>query len=129
MCFLLLDYILEDSCPQDASESILIVQNDEEKIFFLNQGLQAIKASEDCRREVVPFLCQYFFGLCSDSGYLIQPTSSQCDRIKNSLCQREWKTAVQLGFELPHCNNLPSVSSCPLPKDNYTSVDKQISSM
>ena len=108
MCFQELDNILTDLCLQDVGENILVIRKEEEKIALLNQGLQLIGASEECRMEVVPFLCQYFFGLCSDSGSLIQPTSSQCEEIKNSVCPREWEAAVQFNLELPDCSALPS---------------------
>ena len=122
MCFQELDNVLTDFCPQDVGERILVVQKEDDKIARLNQGLQIIGASEECRNEVVPFLCQYFFGLCSDSEILIQPTSSQCEKLKNSICPREWKIAVRFNLELPDCSSLPSEPSiCPSSSENKTS--------
>ena len=129
MCFQELDNVLTDSCPQDVGESIVVVRKEEETIGLLNQGLQFIGASEECRKEVVPFLCQYYFGLCSDSGSLIQPTSSQCERIKNSICPREWEAAVQFNLELPDCSDLPSEPSLCQSNNNETSSEESNSSM
>ncbi len=90
-----------DSCPWDTGNKIKIIRDEESTLKQLKLVLQAISASDDCNREVFPFLCQYLFGLCSKSGHFIPPTSTECERLKNSICQREWETALQFGFELP----------------------------
>ena len=104
--------ILETTCPQDLGESIVVQRDESEMINVAIQGLNFVGASQECRKEVVPLLCQYFFGVCSDSGVLVLPTSSECERIKRVVCPREWETATQLGFDLPDCVSLPSQSSC-----------------
>ncbi len=97
-----------DSCPLDTGNTIKIIRDKENTVRQLKLGLQAISASDDCSREVFPFLCQHIFGLCSKSGHFIPPTSTDCERLKNSICQREWKIALQFGFEFPNCDSLSS---------------------
>ena len=51
--------------------------------------------------------------------------SSQCEKLKNSICPREWKTAVQVNLELPDCSSLPSEPSlCPLSSENKISSEE-----
>jgi len=111
-CYQELENILYKTCPQDMGESVLVKSDETVIINQLIAGLELIGAGEDCRREVIPLMCQHFLGLCSDLGALILPTSSECERIETILCAREWETATQLGFSLPNCNSLPSQSSC-----------------
>ena len=120
ICYPLLHEILQESCPFNDRENIVVEENEENTVMQLYQGLQLIGARESCITEVVPFLCQYLFGLCSDSGYLIQPTSPQCELIRDSICQVEWMTAGNVGFELPDCNRLPSTLACSETQKNST---------
>ena len=111
-CFDALNRALLNYCPLDNGNNIEILKDEEIKVIQLQQGLQLIEASKSCTEEVIPFLCQYLYGLCSDSGHLIQPSSTQCETLQNSICQREWEVALQFGLELPNCNNLSSQVSC-----------------
>ena len=72
--------------------------------------LDYLDTSDDCKSEIVPFLCLHLFGLCSSSGDIIQPTSSQYKEIRDSLCHTEWDAALKLGFNFPDCNNFPQES-------------------
>ena len=108
LCYGHLDNILENICPQDVGETISIINDGEEIIQQLQQGLDLFGASETCAEKVIPFMCQFKFGLCTDSGYLLQPTSSQCTTLQMEVCQAEWQAAVAFGIQLPDCNSLPS---------------------
>ena len=98
LCYRHLDHILEEICPQDAGETISMINDEEETIQQLQQGLNLLRASETCAEKVIPFMCQFMFGLCTDSGYLLQPTSSQCTTLQTEVCQEEWQAAVTFGF-------------------------------
>ena len=126
LCYGHLDNILENICPQDTGETISIINDEEEIIQQLQQGLNFLSASETCAEKVIPFMCQFMFGLCTDSGYLLQPTSSQCTTLQREVCQAEWKAALAFGFQLPDCDSLPSSPPlCPLSsEDNITSTEE-----
>ena len=62
-------------------------------------------ATSECKAEVKPFLCLYFFGLCdltTKTSY--QPSASQCKNLRDRVCRQEWITAVKFGLELPDCD-------------------------
>ena len=126
MCYGHLDHILENICPQDAGETISIINDGEVTIQQLQQGLTLFGASKTCADKVIPFMCQFIFGLCTDSGYLLQPTSSQCTTLQREVCQAEWQAAVAFGFQLPDCDSLSSSPPlCPLSsEDNITSTEE-----
>ena len=121
LCYGHLNNILENFCPQDAGDTISIINNEERNIQLLQQGLNFLSASETCSEKVIPFMCQFMFGLCSDSGYLLQPTSSQCTTLQREVCQEEWQAAVMFGIQLPDCNSLPS-SQLLCPSSNKVSM-------
>ena len=68
-------------------------------------------ASEECRRQSVPFLCLAEFPVCScNNQRLLFPTKEECQRLTTTTCRAEFNLAVRLGFGdlLPNCNDLPS---------------------
>ena len=96
-------------CSQNIADPFLVLNDAMEEANQLLNLLDYL-ASDDCKSEVVPFLCLHLFGLCSSSGDIIQPTSSQCKEIRDSLCQTEWDAALKMGFNLPDCNDFPQES-------------------
>jgi len=72
------------------------------------QGLQTLGASDTCIMEAAPFLCLYAYGLCSSTGVYLQPSSSQCEEVRDNLCSFEWATALQFGIALPSCEQFSS---------------------
>ena len=112
-----------------------------EKVFIVNtldQTLQEnniiniiyalnffIKPSDECRSRVVPFLCLYTFGLCSENNVDYRPTAVECSDIRDNICESEWQEANSLLESngqplLPDCSSfgddglLPCDESCKL---------------
>ncbi len=111
--------LLSVNCAPDSDGNILVLQNEESTASQLISGLEFLQPSDACREAVVPFLCLSIFGLCSESGVSIQPTSGRCEEIRDVLCQREWTAAVSFGLSLPDCNDfLIESASCPAPTRN-----------
>ena len=110
-CFLALANTLIDSDYQE--RDVFVIRNKDSTAKSLIGGLDLLGASAECREEVVPFLCLHLFGLCSGSGVLIQPTSTQCQQIRDMACRNEWMVALSLDIDLPDCDMFPSESpSC-----------------
>ena len=106
-----------------------MVRNEEASAIQLIDGLKFIGASDECMRRAVPFLCLHLFGLCGGSGVSIQPTISQCEEVRDTLCQEEWMFVGTLGIDLPDCAMFPAnVSSCPAPNDSL-STNEMVSRM
>ena len=120
----LLDALSESDCPHESGQSITVVRNGQELANQIVLGLEFVRASESCLVEATSVLCLYAYGLCSSSGVYIQPTSSQCEELRDSLCQTEWETALSFDIALPNCNDLPSAlarcSSLDETKSNFT---------
>ena len=104
----LLDALSDSNCPHEGGQAISLVRNGQQLANQIFQGLEFIHARESCLVEATSFLCLYAYGLCSSTGVYIQPTSSQCVELRDSLCQTEWVTAKRFGIALPNCNDLPS---------------------
>ena len=68
--------------------------------------LNLLRPSAACTEAVVPFLCVFLFGLCDSSGVSIQPTSVQCEQIRDVLCPDQWRQAA-LVVDLPDCSSFP----------------------
>ena len=85
----------------------------EEGLMMLLGGLQLLSPSPECQAAVVPFLCFFTFGLCSDGSQPLWPSRGECEMIMTETCAREFEAAVGLiGSEnLPRCDQLPPVSS------------------
>ena len=120
VCLMELANILTSSnCPLDPEGNILVLKNEETTASQLMFGLKTLGASEECIGKVVPFVCQYLFGLCDGSGVSIQPRSGQCEDIRDTICQAVWKVVEGFGFDLPDCAILPpTASSCPALNDS-----------
>ena len=72
-------------------------------------------ASEECKKDAIPFLCLYGFPIFSClEQKLVLPTKEECERIITTTCQEEFNLVVQVGFDgLPDCNELPSNKNFP----------------
>ena len=75
----------------------------------LVNGLSFIRASPECEKAVLPFLCLYLFGLCDSNGTLYRPSSMDCETISTDVCEREWMAATNILGQsaLPQCESLP----------------------
>ena len=101
---------------------MLIVKNEEATASLLINELKSAGASAECISKAVPFFCLYLFGLCGLSGVSIQPTSSQCEEIRDGQCQQQWMLLQRLGSDLPDCASFPAEASfCPALNDSHTS--------
>ena len=106
-----------------------MVKNEEATAIQLINGLMSVGASDECIRRAVPFLCLHLFGLCGGSGVAIQPTISQYEEVRDTLCQDEWTFVETLGIDLPDCAMFPAnVSSCPALNDSF-STNEMVSRM
>ena len=93
---------------------MLVVRNEEDTATQLINELISIGASVECRRKVIPFVCQHLFGLCGGLGVFIQPNSSQCEEIREVICQQEWRIIEKFSMDLQDCTIFPAeTSSCP----------------
>ena len=91
------------------SERIPLVLRDEESTARgLISSLEFLGPSDECRGAVTPFLCLSLFGLCDSSGVSLQPTSGQCEEIRDRVCRTEWATALSFGADIPDCGKFPS---------------------
>ena len=91
-----------------------MIRNEENTATQLINGLTSLGASAECLSKAVPFLCLHIFGLCGVSGATIQPTSSQCEEIRDTTCRQEWMFIDKLDISLPDCEIFPAESlSCP----------------
>ena len=74
-------------------------------------GLGLLNPSSECLEAVAPFLCSYYFGLCSSDNQPYLPSSGQCETIATETCAAEFEQAIALlGRDaLPQCETLPAV--------------------
>ena len=98
-----------------------MVRNEEATAIQLIDGLKYTGASDECIRRAVPFLCLHLFELCGGSGVSIQPTISQCEEVRDTLCHQQWMFVGTLTIDLPDCAIFPAdVSSCPSLNDSLS---------
>lgn len=105
----LMNALSQSNCLHEPGQPISITRGDRSQLAnqFL-QGLTAFGASSSCITEASSFVCLFAYGLCSSTGVYIQPTSSQCEELRDSLCSSEWVAAINFGIDLPDCNDFPS---------------------
>ena len=98
-----------------------MIRNEENTAAQLINGLTSLGASDECLSNAVPFLCLHLFGLCDVSGVTIQPTSSQCEEIRDTTCHQEWMFIDKLDIGLPNCEIFPAESmSCPATNESLS---------
>ena len=96
----------------DPGETPLVLRDEEDTASQLLPLLNFLRPSAACTEAVVPFLCVFLFGLCDSSGVSIQPTSVQCEQIRDLLCPDQWRKAA-LVVDLPDCSSFPvEIDSC-----------------
>ena len=83
----------------------------------------AIQPSKECKAQVIPFLCFFMFGLCSETNNDHQPTAAECFHVKDNVCKLEWKKANDLlsrygKQRLPECNSFSSSDELLCTNDN-----------
>ena len=106
------DTLLSVNC--DSGGTPLVLRDQETSARLLISALNQLSPSPECITEVIPLLCVHLFGLCDSSGVSIQPTSGQCQNVRDNLCSLEWQTAVSLMLDLPDCDSFPEEQvSCP----------------
>ena len=93
---------------------MFVVRNEEATSTQLINELISIGASVECRRKVIPFVCQHLFGMCGELEVFIQPNSSQCEEIREVICQQEWRIIEKICMDLQDCTMFPAGTlSCP----------------
>ncbi len=78
------------------------------------EALAAVTAlltpSADCVGDLFSYLCLSLFGVCTDSGEVVRPSSGQCERLRTDVCVSEWERAEHFeqgsGGELISLNGL-----------------------
>ena len=82
----------------------------EELLRTLIIALPLLNPTPECANEISPFLCFFYFGLCDSDGNTQQPSSAQCETIRDDTCVREFELAM--GFidsdQFPQCELLPT---------------------
>ncbi len=78
--------------------------------------------SPDCNDDLLSFICLNLFGVCTDSGEVVRPSSSQCEMLRTDVCASEWLRAQVLISILPpeeavqfsflQCETLANESIC-----------------
>ena len=91
----------------DSGETPLVLRDEESTASQLTNNLGLLNPSPQCEEAVIPFLCLFLFGLCDSSGVSIQPTSGQCEALRDGVCSTEWSTALAFGVDLPDCGIFP----------------------
>ena len=89
-------------------------------LFALNTF---IRPSKECKAQVIPFLCFFMFGLCSETNNDHQPTAAECFHVKDNVCKSEWERASDLlsrygKQRLPECGSLSSSDELLCTNDN-----------
>ena len=84
----------------------------EEQIRTLVSFLPLLNPTPQCVEELLPLLCFYYLELCDSSGRRQQPSSEQCETIRDETCASEFDTAVALvgNEQLPRCELLPATT-------------------
>ena len=75
-------------------------------------------ASEQCRDNVLPFLCQYVFPPCNITNNIANFISqTHCSNIRDVVCSFEWKVVMNtpLAHLLPNCENFDDDDNNTLP--------------
>ena len=109
----------------DSEGGPLVLRDEESTARDLIPSLEFLRPSDECREAVTPFLCLDLFGLCDSSGVSLQPTSGQCEDVRDRVCRTEWATALSLGVDLPDCESFPSEqASCQSQRSNGSGMQK-----
>ncbi len=56
-------------------------------------NLTLLDPSPSCKMELAGFICLSLFGVCTDGGEVVRPSSGQCERLRTEVCVSEWETA------------------------------------
>ncbi len=69
------------------------------------EALAAVTAlltpSADCVGDLFSYLCLSLFGVCTDGGEVVRPSSGQCERLRTEVCVSEWERAETVVSTLP----------------------------
>ncbi len=116
----LLQALSDSNCQYQAGSQILITRDMSQLVDQFLLGLQGLGASSACQAEATTFACIYAYGPCSSSGVYLQPTLSQCEELRDSLCRTEWELAINFGTALPDCDQFPANPAICAQSDNIT---------
>ena len=74
----------------------------------LLKGLPLLSPSPECEAAIRPFLCLYLFGSCDSDNQPHQVTRTDCERMRDDVCAREWALAERFLGQgvLPECGTL-----------------------
>ncbi len=81
-----------------------------------------LSPTPDCKNDLFPYLCLNLFGVCTESGEVVRPSSGQCERLRTEVCATEWVRAevfvnslpaeVAAQFSFLQCGSLSNHSMC-----------------
>ena len=99
---------VQPNCTILGKESCSISEIDS----LITQLLNSPFVSSECKEDGLPFLCQYFFPPCINTGTsnIVLPTREECFNVQTDTCKVEWtllSLLPQYSSLLPDCNNLP----------------------
>ena len=80
-------------------------QEAEDVADTLLRNLPLLSPSAECMSTIRPFLCLYLFGACDTDNKSHQVTRTDCERLRDDVCAREWALAERI-VVLPSCNDL-----------------------
>ncbi len=114
-------------CLPGPDGSIDVLSDEEEQATEYMSQINLIGVNAACKKDVIPFLCLFLFGLCGGYNSFIHPTVETCERVRDVSCREEWKIAKKLGAHyLPECKFFPDhVSNC-FDQHNNISVNELI---
>ena len=111
-------------CAAATEDGIAVISNEDEQATGYISQINLIGVTATCKKEVIPFLCLYLFGLCGGYNSFIHPTVHTCKKVRDVSCPEEWKYALALGAYLPECKYFPDEVSRCHDQGNNTDVSK-----
>ena len=101
-------------CFSPQSDAMVYVPSDvdqqgaEDAANTLFSYLPFLSPSPECVSAIRPFLCLYLFGSCDSNNQLHQVMQTDCERLRDDVCAREWALAERFLGQgvLPNCDDL-----------------------
>ena len=78
---------------------------------LITQLLSIPLVTDECKKDGLPFLCQYFFPPCiNGTSNIVLPSRQDCYKVQTDICKLEWtllSKVTAFSTLLPDCNCLP----------------------
>ncbi len=77
-----------------------------------------LKPSAECEGDLLSYVCLSLFGVCTDNGEVVRPSSGQCERLRTEVCASELEraeadaTPPEAADQLFQCATLSNYSIC-----------------